>query len=379
MKKIIAMITVLAMCVGILAACGSSGGGDKPAGSGGAAPAPTDGKLKVGIILYDDSSQWAKDIVASVKVIADALGVEIDTAIGGTDPSVTKEDVQNFGAAGYSGILNLHPGTIMPELVDICEQYGMYIATSNDPISTRDNTGYDEIKDNPYFAGEVWEDETVTASAIAQDMIDKGAKNVALHGFPFGLSSQMDLRLEAAKAVFEKAPGVTIVTEGLDFDKAGAAKNIVDQHPEVDAIFSSVETISTVYQPLINSGKSGEILLNCYDPNDDALAAFQDGTLSYATTGTCADTMIAFILLYNAMAGHKMVQEDGSPASINMSYLFCTSADEFETAINNCSGDHPAYTLEELQPFVGPDASYADLKAFAEQFSLEDLLARHAG
>ena len=191
MKKIIALITVLAMCVGILAACGSSGGDVQPAGSGGATPAAADGQLKVGIILYDDSGQWAKDIVASVKVLADKLGVKIETAIGGTDPSVTKEDVQNFGAAGYNGILNLHPGTIMPELVDICEQYGMYIATSNDPISTRENTGYDEIKDNPYFAGEVWEDETVTASAIAQDMVDKGVKTVALHGFPFGLSSQI--------------------------------------------------------------------------------------------------------------------------------------------------------------------------------------------
>lgn len=250
MKKIIALITVVAMCVGILAACGS--GGAAPAGSGSAAPA--DGKLKVGIILYDDSCQWAKDIIASVKVLADALDVEIETAIGGTDPSVTKEDVQNFAAAGYNGILNLHPGTIMPELVDICEDYGMYIATSNDPISTNPNSGYEEIKDNPYFAGEVWEDETKTATEIADDMIAKGAKKVALHGFPEGLASQMDQRLIAARAAFEKADGVEIVAEGLDFDKAGAAKNIVDQHPEVDAIFSSVETVSTVYQPLNDAG-----------------------------------------------------------------------------------------------------------------------------
>lgn len=376
MKKIIALITVVAMCVGILAACGS--GGAAPAGSGSAAPSGD--KLKVGIILYDDSGQWAKDIIASVKVLADALGVEIDTAIGGTDPSVTKEDVQNFAAAGYNGILNLHPGTIMPELVDICEDYGMYIATSNDPISTRENTGYDEIKDNPYFAGEVWEDETVTASAIVEDMIAKGAKKFALHGFPEGLSAQMDLRLQAAKEVIEshKADGVELVAEGFSFDKAGAARDIVGQHPEVDAIFSSVETISTVYQPLNDAGIADKVLLNCYEPGEGSLEAFQDGTINYTITGTCADSMIAFILLYNAMTGNRMSQADGSAPSIQMSYLLSTTPEEYETALALCSDQHPPYTYEELEQFIGADAKFEDLKAYAEQFSL-DFLKEKAG
>ena len=372
MKKIIALITVVAMCIGILAACGSDGAA--PAGSGGAAPA--DGKLKVGIILYDDSCQWAKDIIASVKVLADALDVEIETAIGGTDPSVTKEDVQNFAAAGYNGILNLHPGTIMPELVDICVDYGMYIATSNDPISTNPNSGYEEIKDNPYFAGEVWEDETKTATEIAEDMIAKGAKKVALHGFPEGLASQMDQRLIAARAAFEKADGVEIVAEGLDFDKAGAAKNIVDQHPEVDAIFSSVETVSTVYQPLNDAGLADKVILNCYDPSEGTLEAMQDGTINYVVSGTCADSMIAFILLYNAMTGNRMTNDDGSSASIQMSYLVSKSPEEYEEARALCSDEHPPYTLDELKPFIGADAKLADLSAYAQNFSLADLQTR---
>ena len=378
MKKVIALITVLALCIGILAACGDSGS-TTPAGSGsGAAPAPAggDGKLRVGIILYDDSGQWAKDIVSSVKVLADELGVEIETAIGGTDPSVTKEDVQNFAAAGYNGILNLHPGTIMPELVDICENYGMYIATSNDPISTRDNTGYDEIKDNPYFAGEVWEDETVTATEIAQDMIDKGVKTVALHGFPYGLSSQMDLRLEAAQKAFDDA-GVTTY-EALSFDKAGAAKDVIDQHPEIEGIFSSVETVSTVYQPLNDAGLADKVLLNCYEPNEGTLDAFKDGTVNYAITGTCADSMIAFLLLYNAMTGNRLSQADGSAPSIQMSYIVSKTPEEFEDALALCSADNPPYTYEDLAPFIGEGATYDALNDYAKQFSL-DFLREKAG
>ena len=363
MKKIVALILAAALCIGMFSTLAYAG--------------EAKDSYKVGVILYDTECQWAKDIVGCLRAIGEPLGVTFETAIGGTDPEVTIQDVQNFGAAGYDGIVNLHPGTIMSKLVEICEQYGMYIVTSNDPSSASED--YAEFSANEYFAGEVWEDEKEIAGEIIQDMVDKGATEFGLHGFPYGLSAQMDARLDGARAkLAELGISEDMIHEGLSFDKAGAADELIAQYPNLSAIFSSVETVSTVYQPLINSGRSGEILLNCYDPNDDALAAFQDGTLSYATTGTCADSMIAFILLYNAMTGNKMLQEDGSAASINMKYLFCTSADDFETAMNYCSADHPAYTLEELQPFIGADASYADLKAFAEQFSLEDVQARHA-
>lgn len=391
MKKFIALLTVVAMCVGILAACGGSGGSTPaPAGSGSAAgssaapAAPASGDLKVGIVVYDDSCQWAKDIIGCVKVLADELGVQIDTAIGGTDPEAEIAVIQDFGAAGYNGVLNLHPGTIMPAMMEICEQYGMYMATSNDPASGGNNKesesakNYAEYADSEYWAGEVWEDETAVATDIVEDMIAKGAKKFALHGFPIGLSGQMDLRLQAAQAAIEKhkADGVEIVAEGLDFDKAGAAKNIVDQHPEVEAIFSSVETISTVYQPLNDAGLAQKVLLNCYDPSEGAMEAFEDGTINYLVTGACADAMISFILLYNAMTGHKMTQDDGSAASINMTYLVCKSPEEYQEVLDHCSENNPPYTFEELSPFIGEGASYNDLKAFAEKFSLKDIEER---
>ncbi|MCF0228116.1 MAG: sugar ABC transporter substrate-binding protein [Parasporobacterium sp.] len=363
MKKVVAVILAAVMCIGVFSSFSFA--------------AEAQDTYKVGVILYDTECQWAKDIMGCLRAIGEPLGVTFETAIGGTDPEVTIEDVQNFGAAGYNGIVNLHPGTVMSKLVEVCEQYGMYIVTSNDPSSA--SADYAQFSASEYFAGEVWEDEKQIAGEIIQSMYDNGATEFGLHGFPYGLSAQMDARLDGARAkLAELGVPEENIHEGLSFDKAGAADELLSSFPGMQAIFSSVETVSTVYQPLINSGKSGEVMLNCYDPNDDALYAFEDGTLSYATTGTCADSMIAFVLLYNAMTGNKMVQEDGSAASINMRYLFCQSAEDFQAAMDYCSADHPAYTLEELTPFIGPDASFADLKAFAEKFSLEDVQARHA-
>ncbi len=363
MKKVLAIVLAAVLCIGVLAGCGKTN--KDSADSKG---------YKIGVILYDTECQWAKDIMGCLKSIGEPLGCTFESVIGGTDPAQTIEDVQNFGAAGYDGIVNLHPGTVMSKLIEICEQYEMFIVTSNDPANASEE--YATFSKSDYFAGEVWEDEYQIAQEIVQDMVDKGAKTFAIHGFPYGLSSQMDTRLFGAVDKIKEL-GLAAPIEALNFDKAGAAEDLLANHPEVDAIFSSVETVSTVYQPLVNAGKSGKVKLNCYDPNDDALGAFQDGTLSYATTGTCADSMIAFVLLYNALEGHKMLQDDGSAASINMSYLFCTSADEFKTAMDNCSANHPAYTLDELKPFIGADAKFNDLKAFAEKFSLEDIQARH--
>ena len=362
-----------------LAACGSTS--DDSADSSADASDSTATELtetyKVGVILYDTSSQWALDIMGCLESIGDELGITFETALGGTDPEETIAAVQNFGAAGYDGIINLHPGTVMSTLVETCEEYGMYIVTSNDPSSGSDD--YADFSTSEYFAGEVWEDEAEVAQEIVQLMIDAGATKFALHGFPEGLSTQMDKRIAAARELIEATDGCEVVVEGLNYDKSAAAEDIISQHPEIDAIFSSVETVSTVYQSLVNAGLNESVLLNCYDPNSDVYEALEDGTVNYVITGTCADTMIACILLYNAMSGNKMTRDDGSAASINMSYLVCTSLEDYQEVLDHCSADNPPYTFEELSQFItvlNEDASYNDLAAFAEAFSLEDIEER---
>lgn len=368
MKRIIAILLSLTVLFS-LAGCGNSGGD-----SGSDLP-----EYKVGVIMYDLSNEWSINIQEALESLGEDLNITFEYAFGGPDPEATKTAVQNFGASGCDGILNLHPGTIMSTLVETCEEYEMYIVTSNDPASGDAN--YAEFSKSEYFAGEVWEDDYKTAYEIAEDMIvSGGAKTFALHGFPEGLATQMDKRLQGARAAIADN-GATILTEGLNFDKAGAAENIISQFPDVDAIFSSVETISTVYQPLVNADLAGDILLNCYDPADGALEAFQEGTIQYAVEGTCADSMIALILLYNAMSGNRMVDADGNVASIEMNYIVAKTAEEFEDVQTYVTGEDKPYHFDELDDYItvlNADASLDGLKALAQAFSLEDVKTRHA-
>lgn len=368
MKKIIALLLTFTVILS-LAGCGKSGGDS-------ASDLP---EYKVGVIMYDLSNEWSINIKEAIESLGEELNISFDYAFGGPDPEATKTAVQNFGASGCDGILNLHPGTIMPSLIETCAEYEMFIVTSNDPASGDAN--YAEFSKNEYFAGEVWEDDYKTAYEIAEDMIvNGGAKTFALHGLPEGLASQMDKRLEGARAAISDN-GATILTEGLNFDKAGAAENIVSQFPDVNAIFSSVETISTVYQPIVNAGLAGKILLNCYDPAEGALEAFQEGTIQYAVEGTSADSMIALILLYNAMSGNRMVDANGDVASIEMNYVVAKTAEEFEDVQTYITGDDKPYHFDELDDYItvlNADASLDDLEAFAKAFSLEDVKTRHA-
>lgn len=377
MKRLLALVLSLAMLFS-LAACtgGKEGDADDAVSPASDIEIPSDlPEYKVGVILYDLSNQWAKNIMNAIETVGKDLNITFEYAVGGTDPEETIAAIQNFGSAGYDGILTLHPGSIMATCIEICEEYGMYIVSSNDPANG--SSDYAEFSANQYFAGEVWENDYTTAYEIVSDMIEKGASTFALHGFPAGLAVQMDTRLEGARAAIADG-NAEIVTEGLSFNKAEAAENIISQFPDVDAIFSSVETVSTVYQPVVNAGRS-DILLNCYDPADDIIDAMDDGTVDYAVEGTSADSAIALVLLYNAMSGNKMTNSDGTAASIEMSYIIMTSADEYKQFSEYCITGAP-YSAPELANYItaiNENASLADLTTFAQAFSLADVVARH--
>ncbi len=381
MKKFIALLLALVMALSLVACGEKAPVDDGAANEGGNEIVATDlPEYKVGVILYDLSNQWALNIMGCLEYLGEKLNVTFEYAVGGTDPEMTITAVQNFAAAGCNGVLTLHPGAVMTTLTQICEENNMFIVSCNDPANA--SADYATFSQSPAFAGEVWEDDYQVAYDIVTDMISKGAKTFALAGFPEGLAAQMDRRLAAARAAIADG-GAEIVTEGLSFNKAEAAQNIISNFPEIDAYFSSVETMTTVYQPIINANLVGEILVNTYEPGEGVLEAMQDGIISYAVDGTHADAMIGFVLLYNAMSGNAMKQADGSAPSIEMSYVVAHNAEEFEQIMQYVNDlENPPYTMDELATFItalNAEASYEDLAAFAGQFSLEDVMARHAG
>ena len=114
MKKVLALVLVAIFAVGMLAACGNSGGGDnpEPAGSGSAEPT---GTMKVGLIcLHDENSTYDLNFINGFKEACEAEGVEYlirtnigetqdcyDTAVDLADKGCTLICADSFGHEDY--------------------------------------------------------------------------------------------------------------------------------------------------------------------------------------------------------------------------------------------------------------------------------------
>ena len=115
MKKVFALVLVAIFAVGMLAACGNSGGdAPAPAGSGSsAAPAPS--TMKVGLIcLHDENSTYDLNFINGFKEACEAEGVEYlirtnigetqdcyDTAVDLADKGCTLICADSFGHEDY--------------------------------------------------------------------------------------------------------------------------------------------------------------------------------------------------------------------------------------------------------------------------------------
>lgn len=317
-------------------------------------------------MVYTNSGGWFDRIYDGVKTLADATGSTISLAYGAT-PDEAIKGVENLCAAGVDGILCMATGGLSHRLLQICEEYGVYYAAANNNLLQEE--GYETFRKNPYYAGSVYSDDELISYEIVKSMVEKGATKVAFFGLPPGISAAFDNRFAGANRALEEK-GLSVLTEARSFVMPEAAQNLLTQYPDVEAIFSAVDSSNYLYQPLITGGYGGKIQLSCFDDGGDVASGFRQGVVTHAVEGPNAQAQLAFILLYNALTGNKMVTSEGVPADILMPYVLLTSAEEYENYVKRSEGG--IYSWDELKEFItltNPDADLAKFTALAQSFS----------
>lgn len=324
---------------------------------------------KIGIISHTTSGGCWDRILDAAEYLGDALNCEIVTAVGSSADAILTE-AENFIAAGVDGIITLNDGGVTSRLVDICEDANVYLVFSDCGYSSYLDDDYADYASNPYFLGHVAHDEYADAYACASDMIANGAENFVIFGLPPGIASNFDQHTVGAIDAINDA-GLDAPVEARSYTMAELASNLMSQYPDTDAIFSFVTTSQYFNTLEMAEQYGGKIQVSAY-MEGDVTEEFESGFLTHVSIGSEARIELSFALLYSALRGTRIENEDGTAPNILFPHLWITSAEDFATFYSATTGGNHAYSLDEVEQLIAAfnsDVSVSDYETLAAEFS----------
>ena len=281
MKKTIAVIIAMILCLGLLAGCGSS---SAPASSGSSSAASSDA-VTVGVLVVTTQSQWCNDIVTGVTQICDANGAKV--IVSDSQVSVDNEisGMENLINAGCKAIVvnAMNPGG----LADVCKEAqdkGIYIIGWTDML-----VNYDAL---------VVEDKeaqsNLVADAISAYLDSKSLSDAEMAAIWLADANNPDTNAGQYKAVQEnvfntRLGNVKVVSSQFATDTNAAmntAEAIVAANPNVKVLFCQSDEMGVgVAQVMQAQGVAAdELFIIGLDGTDEAIKNVADPNSSLGAT-----------------------------------------------------------------------------------------------
>ena len=392
-KRLIGIALTVAMCA-TLTACNDIGSKNKIEGSTEQViySDTTDAEpLTIGYTFWDvPVDGFATDQANQIKLVAKALNVNLLFNPDNTDFSADSmvNAAKYFAEQGVDGmvVVNFSEDSLV-DISQICEDGEIPFIQATRTINDKDVAR--KVEGNPYYVGRIHENEYAAAYEVGRKLIENGSKNIIMlcpeHG---------DVAYEARAEGFRDAceePDVNIIEERWELADDGSAaeatKELIEKHPETDGIF----TIRCGFLPQIVGGQD-ELGLKEYIPIvgvdlDKTIAPYvENGAVLAAAGGHHPDASLSLITLVNAIRGAYDKSE--YPIDINYSMILVDSKEEFFEYEGWCLGYDTdfdnrqilnANDVRGLCVDYNKDATLADIKAFAENMSLENVIERHSG
>jgi ribose transport system substrate-binding protein len=254
---------------------------DKSKPAAGAAPSSSAGgkaKPLIGVSLLTLSNPFFKEIADTLQSEGAKHGYEVVVTDGELNPAKQKDQVKDFLVRKASAIV-LTP----------CDSksIGTSIAEANAagvPIFTADVAATASgVKVASHCATDNLEGGRVAGRAMVEALGGKG--RVAIINHPEVESGMM--REKGFLEEIAKAPGIQVVAKlpssGARDRAFAAAQDILQSHPDVDAIFAINDpTALGALSALEKAGKTGQVKIIGFDGQPEARRAVKDGKL-YAT------------------------------------------------------------------------------------------------
>lgn len=378
MKKLLALVLALSMCLLTFAACGKTDAPEATTSGGNQTEQTGKDSFKVGLSIYSTSDATSKPVYETCKRAVEAMGGELVLAIDNLDQDTQITKIESLISAGCDAVLFLpYSDDAVATIANMCSEnevyWGMYWHA----------LGADKeiAESNPYFIGNTYEDDVWSAYTAMKTLHEAGASNIGFFGLPKGRETTT-LRDNGIKQACDEF-GMKILVEDREnvndaSDAASSVESFIASYPEMDGIVIAGMTqvvLPGVMQTLSKLGLEGKIKVSAIDYNDNQTQYYEAGTLNGMIGGHVCGPAYLVSIIANKLNGTPLV--DG-PISLKDNFLVLTSVDDAHN-YDNYVAKNLAYSTEEMKTWTkanNPDFTIEKLQKIISDYSLEDVLTR---
>lgn len=380
--RVVSILLIVMMAAFMSAGCGSPKE-DKADKSETQSKSSGEIKYKIGFLHTSFSDSLGENALRCVNKAADTLGVEVQTFEDGGNGDKQLSTVENMISSGVDGIL-ICPASdaVIPKIAEVCEKNEVYLMVCFRQVLTEEIK--EALKEYKYYLGNCYESETDTAAMIT-DIVAEENENVCMFVQAPGMVA-VDERIES----FKSQSAVDNMNILADYTIANISNPSEDITPGMDMFLNSYPEATAVFLPgtaagmgeaavasVKSNGKVGDVKLAGFDSFEGMDGAFDDGILCALATAHHADPFYSFMVLYNAMAGTPLSEEQ---VELHLNYMVLTDAEtcsELKEYILN--PEYDLYSSDEILQFTkaeNPDFDIDALQKEMDQYTLENVVER---
>jgi len=380
MKKLIAIAMILVMLLGISALAQAEG--------------------KILYLSNLNSGAQYEFYVAYLNMMAKELGYTVEIVYGDSfnDPAGNLKNVKNAYTSDVVGLISCMDGG----LINIMEEYpDMWVVgffSDYDNVFNPGGTSEGILKKDHFLGlmGDNYISGVALGEAYAQEVIDRGYKRVSTCIFPVYAYPKHTVADKAFRDYIEKynetaAEKIELVGDAtvLNFSPLETNYFFEDGHDNLDCIVGFCAGTTFVYPTVVEAKAMGickddmQIITGGFDNDPDLMADCGDDKNIVRLTTAAFESIIWPMAMMDAAVSGKMYKDYPGVERMDSGIMVINSTAKFEAVINNspmgATNDEDRLgkaqakwdDMKNYFTSVNPDASYKDLTAFCQSFTVE--------
>lgn len=378
-KKFLAMFISLAMIVPF-AGCSSNSSKNSTG---------TTKQIKIGVSIWSSTDVLGSQSKKMLDAAGKALGVKLVYVDQGHESAAVTNSVNTLAAAGCDGIIICNSSdSEMTSAINTCNSAHIYLAQFYRMINkTASPQVYSAAQKSPYYIGAVHEDEITNGYNLANILIKKGNRNIALEGWVAGDATFISRWEGYKKAVNEwnsAHPDDKVTMSAPQYagttaeQGAAVTTSFINSNPKMDGLIvagGGGDPLVGSIGAIKSAGKTGKINVVSTDFLPDLGKQLSIGGMAGESGGHYADPLYAFMMVYNAAKGNYKKPANSFYEIVNP-YIYVSSAEEYNNYAKYFVSELP-YNTQELKN-MGND-TFNQLKKQAAAISVKDVETRHGG